>query len=283
MKTTVSQIRFGPGMALALAGLLLAGCSGKTESESIVIRGSNTVGEELAPALIAAYRKEHPGATFDLEFKGTSYGSGALMVGRCDIAAASRELSRNELELAKERSIEFNDYTLGYYSVAVVINGRNPVQDLSPDQVRDIFTGVLQNWNEVGGPDAPIQLYVRDPVSGTHLGFQELAMDRKPYALGIKTCMNNAEIVQSVARDPNGIGYTGIDLPKNAGARAVSIAGVAPTADAINKGEYPYSRVLRFYTDKSREKPAVREFIRFAQSTRGQAILDQMGFVHRAE
>jgi phosphate transport system substrate-binding protein len=283
MKTTVSETRFGPGMALALAGLLLAGCSGKTESESIVIRGSNTVGEELAPALIAAYRKEHPGATFDLEFKGTSYGSGALMVGRCDIAAASRELSRNELELAKERSIEFNDYTLGYYSVAVVINGRNPVQDLSPDQVRDIFTGVLQNWNEVGGPDAPIQLYVRDPVSGTHLGFQELAMDRKPYALGIKTCMNNAEIVQSVARDPNGIGYTGIDLPKNAGARAVSIAGVAPTADAINKGEYPYSRVLRFYTDKSREKPAVREFIRFAQSTRGQAILDQMGFVHRAE
>jgi phosphate transport system substrate-binding protein len=283
MKTTVSETRFGPGMALALAGLLLAGCSGKTESESIVIRGSNTVGEELAPALVAEYRKEHPGATFDLEFKGTSYGSGALMVGRCDIAAASRELSRNELELAKERSIEFNDYTLGYYSVAVVINGRNPVQDLSPDQVRDIFTGVLQNWNEVGGPDAPIQLYVRDPVSGTHLGFQELAMDRKPYALGIKTCMNNAEIVQSVARDPNGIGYTGIDLPKNAGARAVSIAGVAPTADAINKGEYPYSRVLRFYTDKSREKPAVREFIRFAQSTRGQAILDQMGFVHRAE
>jgi ABC-type phosphate transport system substrate-binding protein len=58
---------------------------------------------------------------------------------------------------------------------------------------------------------------------------------------------------------------------------------VAPTADAINKGEYPYSRVLRFYTDKSREKPAVREFIRFAQSARGQAILDQMGFVHRGE
>ena len=74
-----------------------------------MIRGSNTIGEELAPRLIAEFKKDHPNVNFDLEFKGTSYGLGALMVERCDIAAASRNLTTNEMELAKDRSIGIND------------------------------------------------------------------------------------------------------------------------------------------------------------------------------
>jgi len=273
-------------LSLVLLSLLAAGCpSGKQTQESpadvkkIVIRGSNTIGEELAPRLIAKYRMDHPDITFDLETKATGYGLAALAAGQCHIAAASRPANAAELRLAESRSIEFKDYVIGSYSVAVIVKAGNPVGNLTREQVRDIFTGAIQNWKAVGGPDAPIHLYIRDPISGTYLGFLELAMEKKPYASDVKTFTSYMGIVQAVAQDPSGIGYSSIELAKRDGVKGVSIGGVPPTIAAVNKGEYPYARVLRFYTDKAKEPPAAREFIEFVLSPHGQAILDQMGDV----
>lgn len=262
-----------------LISVLMASCSPKkTGTEIAIIRGSNTIGEELAPRLIEEYKKEHPGITFDTEFKGTSYGLGALMVDRCDIAAASRDLTTNEMELARDRDISFNSYVIGSYGVAVIANNGNTIANLTQDQVRDVFTGVIQNWKEIGGADAPIHLYIRDAISGTHLGFQELAMEKKPYALRLKTFTNYTGIIQAVAKDPHGIGYSGIDELKNAGVKTVSIGEAMPTVAAVNKGQYPYVRVLRFHTTKAKESSTARDFIQFVQSPHGQEIVKQMGF-----
>ncbi len=264
---------------LMLFSLIIAGCS--RPAEKLVIRGSNTVGEELAPRLIAEFQKEHPEVSFDTEFKGTTYGLGALMVDRCDIAAASREVTTNELALAKDRDIALNDYVIGSYSIAVVVNAASPLGSLTRDQVRDIFTGTVQNWKELGGPDAAIQLCIRDPISGTHLGFRELAMENKPYALHVKTFTNYLQIVDAVAHAPGAVGYTSIELSTKPGLRAVYVGGVPPTVALVNKGQYPYVRSLRFYTTKSRESAPAAEFIKFVQSERGQKILDDMGYVPR--
>ena len=276
--------RFIRAVGFSLLAVVVAGCPAQQKStpETLVIRGSNTIGEELAPRLFAEYQKDHPRIVFDHEFKGTTYGLGALMAGRCDIAAASRPVSENDLALAKDRNVEFNDHVIGSYSVAVIVNAGSPVADLTQDQVRDIFTGAIQNWNAVGGPDAPIHLYVRDPISGTYLGFRELAMENKPYALNLKPFTSYPDIVQAVARDPNGIGYATVELAvKGGGVKGVSIGGVAPTLAAVEHGQYPYARILRLYTDKAKEPPTVQEFVQFVQSPSGQQILDQMGYVPR--
>ena len=265
-------------LSLMVLSVVVAGCG---KPEKITIRGSNTFGEELAPRLIAEYRKEHPTVVFDTEYKGTTYGMGALMVERCDIAAASRPVSTNELQLAKDRDIEFNDHVIGSYSVAVVVNAGSPIGNLTRDQVRDIFTGAVINWKEVGGPDAPIHLCSRDEISGTHLGFRELAMENKPYALGLKAFTNYLGIIQKVAQDANGIGYASIDLVGKDGVKAVSIGGVAPTIASVNGGQYPYARVLHLYTDTTKESSTTRDFVQFVQSKRGQEILTRMGFVPR--
>jgi ABC-type phosphate transport system substrate-binding protein len=78
---------------LILLSLIVAGCpAGKTVTEEkVVIRGSNTIGEELAPRLIAEYKKEHSAVVFDLESKGTGYGLGNLLAGGCEIAAACKK------------------------------------------------------------------------------------------------------------------------------------------------------------------------------------------------
>jgi phosphate transport system substrate-binding protein len=292
MKTTVhaetsdwKSLIFRATMPCISLGILLVGCTPTQQAPAlrndgkVVIRGSNTIGEELAPQLIAEYKKDHPSINFDLDTKGTGYGMGALMGGQCDIAGASRLPNPDELELGRLRGVELNDYDIGAYSVAVVVNTANPVGDMTKDQVRDIFTGKIANWKDVGGPDAAIHLYIRDPVSGTYLGFRELAMENKPYAHDPTMSTNYLGIVQALAQDPNGIGYSSFQRSKADGIKAVSIGGVQPTIESVNKGVYPYARVLHLYTSKANEETATHEFIQFVQSTRGQQIVMQMGYV----
>ena len=104
-------------------------------------------------------------------------------------------------------------------------------------------------------------------------------MDNKPYALGPKTFTNYVDIVQAVAQDANGIGYSSIELAAKDGVKGVSIGGVAPSVASVNQGKYPYNRVLRFYTNKAQETPGAHDFVQFVLSTRGQEILGRMGFV----
>jgi phosphate transport system substrate-binding protein len=246
-----------------------------------VIKGSNTVGEELAPRLIAEYKKDHPNVAIDLETRGTGSGFYGLFAGACDIATASRGMLTNEQAQAQSRGIQLNDAVIGAYSVAVIVNAANPVASLTPAQVRDIFTGSVTNWREVGGPDAAIHLYIRDPMSGTYLGFRELAMEDKPYATTTTKFTNYTAIAEAVGKDAGGIGYSNIQLADKSGTKSIAIGGVAPTAASVNDGKYPFARVLHFFTNKSAEAPLAHDFVQFVQSSQGKQVLDQAGFVPR--
>jgi phosphate transport system substrate-binding protein len=124
-------------------------------------------------------------------------------------------------------------------------------------------------------------LHIRDAISGTPLGFQELAMENKPYASEFKAYTNYAGIAEAVAKDVGGIGYVGLDLTHDAGVKALPIRGIPPTAVTVNEGQYPVSRVLRLYTNKTNETAITQDFIRFVQSPGGQKILEAAGFVPR--
>jgi phosphate transport system substrate-binding protein len=277
-----NRSNFLRGAVFVLLGVAAIGCPSKKPETIVVIRGSNTFGEELAPRLFAEYRKDHPAVNFDHEFKGTPYGLGALMAGRCDIAAASRPLNENDQALAKDRNVQFNESIIGSYSVAVIVNANNPLANLTKENVRDIFTGAVRNFEAVGGPNGPIHLYVRDPISGTYLGFREVAMENKPYALELKALTSYEDIAKAVANDPQGIGYVSIELAtKDGGIKGVSIGGAAPTLPTVEQSKYPYARVLRLFTDKANESSAAHNFVEFVQSKPGQQILVEMGYVPR--
>lgn len=280
-----------PVCLLGISALLLGCPAGKpsgdssgggtatpTPTNTVVIRGSNTIGEELAPKLIAEFKKAQPAAAFDLETKATGYGMAALRAGQCDIAAASRAVLDQEKELAVESGLEMNEHLLGSYSVAVVVNAANAVANLTKEQVHAIFTGKITNWKDVGGADAEIHIYARDPISGTHLGFKEAAMNNDAYAAHPKLLASYAGIVKAVGKDAGGIGYSSINHANASGAKAVSIEGVEASTATVHGGKYPYARTLRFYTNKNKESDVAKEFIQFALSTRGQEIVSEMGF-----
>jgi len=246
--------------------------------DKVIIRGSNTIGEELAPRLVAEYKKTHADASFDMEFKGSAYGIGALMGSFCDIAASSKAVGKEQLEVAQVRGVEFKEYVLGSYTVTVLVNAANPVSNLTSNQVQDIFTGKISSWKEVGGPDAPVHLFVRDPVSGTHLGFKELAMANQDYAEKAGFFTNYVGIANAVAQDPYGIGYSGLNAAPVAGTKTVSVDGVAPSVATVNSGKYPYVRALRFYTDTHKESAKAKDFIDYVLGADGQKVLTEMGY-----
>lgn len=251
--------------------------------QKLVIKGSNTFGEELGPAIIAEFCKANPEIEVALESKGSATGFAALLAGECDIASSSRTINEDEARLARSRGLKLNVQVIGYYGVAVVVNAGNPVKQLTDAQVQRIFAGEVTNWKQVGGPDLAIQTYIRDPVSGTHLGFQELAMNRQAYVKSAKLLKNYEEIAAAVKADAGGIGYVGMNLAAGNGVRGVAINGVLLSPLAVEDGRYPYARVLRLYTDARRESAAARAFIHFILTRRGQNLIERLGYVKRAE
>jgi phosphate transport system substrate-binding protein len=269
---------------IAFAGAVIALATGAAaQTAKIVIKGSNTFGEELAPALIEKYRKNHPNVSIELESKGSASGFAALLAGECDIASSSRSINDDEKRLAQSRGIKLNDRYIGSYGVAVVLHAANRVTDLTDKQVRDIFTGAITNWKALGGKDLPIHLYIRDPVSGTHLGFRELAMENKPYAASAKALQTYAEIIAAVKADEAGIGYASMHAENDKGVQVARINGKMLTVWSVNQGDYPFARSLRLYTNKNRESPQVKEFMRFVITRPGQDVVQQVGFVRRSE
>ena len=246
--------------------------------DKVAIRGSNTIGEELAPQLIAGYKQSHKDAAFDLEFKGSGYGIGALMGGYCDIAAASKPVSKEQEEIAQIRSVKFKEYIIGSYTVSILVNAENPISNLSSAQVQSLFTGKTTNWKEVGGSDAPVHLCVRDPVSGTYLGFKELALGFQDYGEPVQLYTNYVALAAAVAKDPNAIGYAGLDLTQHAGTKGVTIDGVAPTAANVTERKYPYARPLRFFTDANKESAKTKDFVDYVLGGDGQKVLTAMGY-----
>ena len=283
----VAALRNSIGLALVVFSF--AGCSDERSPATapltgqVTIKGSNTFGEELAPRLIAEYRKGQPNVTVTLESKGSGSGVAALLAGACDIAATSRNLTPEEVSQAKARGLDFKEYVIGYYGVAVIVNRSNPVERLTKEQVKDIFTGTVRNWQALGGPDLPIHISVRDPVSGTNLGFRELAMANLPYASEARMFTGYPDLARAVAADPGGVGYSSMHMAKAGGIKALSIEKSEPNALSVNEGWYPYARMLRLYTNKATETPAARDFVLFVQRERGQTIIDELGFVRRFE
>jgi phosphate transport system substrate-binding protein len=269
--------------------LLVGGCSerdatsGAALTGRVSVKGSNTFGEELAPQLIAAYRRSRPNVAIDLESKGSVSGFAALLSGGSDIAATSRGASAEELALARTRGVEPQEYVIGYYGVAVIVHPSNPIEGLTKAQVRDIFSGTVRNWKAVGGADLAIHVCVRDPVSGTNLGFRELAMENRPYAAEAKQFTTYAQLAGAVAQNVGGIGYASMHLAEEPSIKAVKIDNTEPNALSVNEGWYPYQRMLRLYTNKATETPAARDFVRFVQREEGQKILENLGFVRRFE
>ena len=270
------------------------------------MHGSNTIGAKLAPALVKRYladlgaenitEKEKAKEEMEIAAKldgkeikveinshGSTTGFGDLENSLCDIGMASRRIKDKEVKALSTygdmKSIE-NEHVIAIDGVAIFVNQKNSVFRLNTTQIKDIYTGSITDWSQVGGEKAPITLYARDNKSGTWDTFNSLIMNEQPLDASTKRYEDNTKLSEDVSADVNGIGFGGLPYILNSKELAISDGEmtIRPDKFTVATEDYPLSRRLYLYTKKDASKH-IKDFIEFVLSSEGQKIVDEINFI----
>ena len=263
---------------LGLTGLLVISVLNIARADSIVIKGSDTLGAKLVPQLAEEFKSTHPGTTFDIAAEGSATGFAALIDKTAAIGMASRPAKPEEIANGKAKGVDMKETTVAYDGIAVIVNTANSIKSLTKKQVEQIFTGEVTDWNAVSGSGGKISVYTRNTSSGTYAEFKELAMKKRDYARDSQKLAGNEQIAQEVGKNPSGIGYVGLAYSKAIGVKVVPIDGATPSKESVLGKNYPYARPTFYYTNGD-PTGAVKAFIDFTVGPEGQKIVEQVGFV----
>ncbi|PYK70342.1 MAG: phosphate-binding protein [Verrucomicrobia bacterium] len=231
-------------------------------ADTIVIKGSDTLGAKLVPQLAEQFKSQHPGTTFDIAAEGSATGFAALIDKTAAIGMASRPAKPEEIANGKAKGVDMQEMIVAYDGIAVIVNTANPIKGLTKKQVEQIFTGQITDWSAVGGSGGKISVYTRNTSSGTYAEFRELAMKKRDYAQDSQKLAGNEQIAQEVGKNPNGVGYVGLAYTKASGVKIVPIDGALPTKESVLAKSYPYARPTFFYTNGD-PTGVVKEFFDF--------------------
>ena len=196
----VMQLSFCLLLIISLVDASLA------QEKPITIKGSDTM-VILGQRWAEVYMKQHPGSRIQVTGGGSGTGIAALINGTTDIAESSRPMKDKEKEEVKtKRGKEVAEIPMAVDGLAIYLNASNPVKELSLDQVKQIYTGKVTNWKEVGGKDAKIILYSRENNSGTYAYFKEHVLENADFHPTAQTLPGTAAVTNAVAKDPKAIG-----------------------------------------------------------------------------
>ncbi|MBN1403761.1 MAG: phosphate ABC transporter substrate-binding protein [Opitutales bacterium] len=258
---------------------LAAVCASANAGETLVIKGSDTLGAKLVPQLKEQFRVTHPDVNFEIAAEGSSTGISAIITSTADIGMSSRPVTEKEISQGSLNGVEIKSIVVAYDAIAVIVNEKNPITELSTDDVYMIFTGQVDDWTSVGGNPGTISIYTRNTASGTYKDFQKLAMNMDDYAPSSQKMAGNEQIASEVAKNPNGIGYVGLAYIAMPGVKVVSIDGAKPCKESVQANSYPYARETFYLVDGKKENKLAQQFIDFTLSPEGQQIVDAVHFI----
>ena len=264
--------------------LFLWGCAGRGSgpvARSVTVKGSDTM-VILGQRWAETYMKIHPDKRIQVTGGGSGTGIAALINGGTDICEASRPMKEKERALVRRRhGKDANEIPVALDGIAIYVPQSSPIQSLTRPQLKWIYTGTITNWRDVGGDDRKIVAYSRENNSGTYVFFKEHVLDNQDFARDVQTLPGTAAVVNAVSKDPASIGYGGIAYAS--GIKALAIArdetseAVVPSLETVEKGRYPLSRQLFFYTI-GEPTGETKAFIDWVLSPEGQKICEMVGY-----
>lgn len=275
---------------------LFAGCSTNSvqsqssDSSTIYLqnKGSDTI-VNLALAWAERYQTVRPDVSISVTGGGSGTGITSLINGTVDIANASRQITADEIKAAEANGIQPVEHVIARDAIAVIVNPENPVDELTLDQISQIYRGTITNWKEVGGDDRPIVRLSRETNSGTHVYFLEAVVrlgnkNDKALFTPLTLLLPSSEgIITEVRDNPNAIGYDGLGyVTPEVKVIAVSPGGdkpyVLPSIQSVNNQSYPIARDLYMYSKKDSSQ-AVLDYLQWTLSPEAQQIVSDLGFV----
>ena len=246
------------------------------------IKGSDTT-LPLSQKAAENYMKANSSASITVTGGGSGVGFSSLVEGTTDIAQASRKIKFVEIQKLKEEGKIIKEVIVAYDALAIVVNPKNKVTNLTRNQLEEIFTGKITNWKQVGGADLEIVPYSRETSSGTYEFFKVSVLKNKNYMNGIMSMPATGSIIQSVGQTPGAIGYVGLAY-LNSSVKAIHVSYddgetyEAPSVRNAKQGTYPIVRPLYFYYVLESETK-VKPFIDYLLSSVGQQIVSEVGFI----
>ncbi len=264
---------------------LVAGMA-RAEGNSLVLDGSTTVGP-IAKAFAEYYMSMNPGVNVTVSESGSGNGAKSLINSTCDIADMSRFMKDKEFAAAVEKGVMPVAHVVAMDGLPVLVHPSNPVSGLTVAQVRDIYMGKITNWKDVGGPNMPIVVISRDTNSGTYETFEGLVMTHKvgdekvqeKIGAGAEYVGSNGAVRQRVQSTAGAIGYAGLGFVDKT-VKALTINGIAPTAQTVTSGVYPIARPLFMFTNGYPKLGShTFRFVTLHLSEKGQEIVQSIGFV----
>jgi phosphate transport system substrate-binding protein len=262
-------------VSILLAMLLLLPWSGLA-AENITVTGSTSMFPFLERAA-EAYMSRYPRVAVSIATRGSSDGVRSILDGISSLAGISRNLTLREKALARKRGIKLIKIPVALGCVVPVVHIGNPVEDISLEQLRDVYTGVISNWRKLGGPDRPITLLSRSGNSGTFEMLREAVLGQTKTRSDALLLASSGTMAQAVSGNPGALGYLGLGYVSSK-IKLLKINGITPTPENIREGIYPLARELAVLM-RAEPDPGTRGFVDFLLSKRGQEIAAKMGLV----
>jgi phosphate transport system substrate-binding protein len=244
-------------LVLATSGCGKSGAGKQGDTQVIRIAGSTSM-MPLSEKLAGAYQKKNPNVKIHIEGGDSSLGIQGVIRGIADIGSVSRPLTAEENKVLKV-------YKIAGDSICVIVNDKNPVRKLTASQLREVFSGNISNWSQIGGLNKPVTVINRERGSGTYHVFQDMvmAMEEKPDSKAL-VMTSTGSVLSTVMRDVSAIGYV------SSGCRAEGVKRVE-----IHTGEnkaFELSRPLA-YVVSPQAGGLVHDFLAFCTGEEGTGII----------
>ena len=287
----------------------LAGCSatdkqlnpagGKTggdaaSSKKMVVQGSDTMAK-MVRGWAGAFIKIYPEMTIDVQSADTGAGISNLIDGKINLAAASRELTAVEQELAHQKRVRLSRSMVAKDAVAIVVGPDNAIVALTMEELKGIFSGTLKRWSQikslpVAGQDRPIVVIGRETSSGTGDYLRAHILAGKPFGPHIKLMPSSDAVIAVIQKQNDAIGFVGMSQAQQAAQKVkvvqVKLNDASPAAEkgnSLSGNDYPLTRPLYLYyapmRDSTQFDGSAKRFVDFCMSADGQKIAQDMGFM----
>lgn len=276
----------GIAVAACLMAACFAGCgttdnkgdanaTNKPGNEAVsgtVSTDGSTSMEKVIKYLSESFSEENKNVKITYNPTGSGAGITAVSEGRCDIGLSSRDLKDEEKQSGLKGTVVALD------GIAIVVNPENTVEDLTVEQIADLYTGKITNWKDIGGKDAPVVLIGREAASGTRDGFESITKTKDSCKYS-QELSSTGDVIQTVASNPNAIGYASLASVKET-VKALKVNSVAPSTATVQDGTYKIQRDFVFVTKEGKElSKAAQAFFDWVVSGKADSLIEKAGAV----
>jgi len=234
----------------------------------VIIAGSTSV-QPFIEKVAEHFMEENPGIVINVQGGGSTAGIQATLNRTCDIGSSSRNLK------PEERGLKV--ILIALDGIAVILHKSSPIDDLTVEQVRGMFSGKIRSWKDLDGQNKAVIPVTREEGSGTRASFEDMIMGEEDISDACLVQDSNGAVREIIATTPQGVGYISVGLVDDR-EKAVAIGGVEPSLANLITEKYRFSRPFLLLL---REEPTgnAKRFIEYVLSPEGQELLGQSGLI----